>query len=117
MSAELGVGFGIKIFGGAFLALISGMFTHIYWALKRDKTKLDNTYTKKEVHDHVDLKLKPYDVKFDGLDKQLDVLAVLIKESIEKGDLDRGKNKEAISDIKTDIAVIINKLDNQKENS
>lgn len=117
MSAEIGIGFGIKILGSAFITLISGAIGHIYYALRRDKTKLDNTYTKKEVHEHVDLKLKPYDVKFKGLDKQLDTLTVLIKESIEKGDLDRGKNKEAISGIKTDIAVIINKLDNQKENS
>ena len=115
MSVEAGLGFGVKVLGGAFVAVISGAIGHIYYALRRDKTKLDNTYSRQEVNTQIDLKIKPVEVKLQSYDNQLRILTELMEKAIEVQNKRSAENLGAISDIKTDVAVILNEVKNIKE--
>ena len=63
MTTELAVGLGFKILWASF----AGFIAHIYWSIRRDKQKLDNTYTKDETDRAIEAKLEPTIQKVDNI--------------------------------------------------
>jgi len=104
MSAEVGIGFGIKLFGGAIMALVTGAVGHLYWMIRRDKDKLDKTLTKEETEQLVDLKLEPTNTKVDTI---FDLLHSMNESS--------HKTAEGIQDIGKNVAVLKNDMEHVKE--
>ncbi len=104
MSAELGVGLGIKIFGGTVVAFFTGAVGHLYWSIRRDKTKLDNTYTKQETEKLVNDKLEPTKQKVDAIHDLLKVMA-------DKSDI----TNTSLSTMNTSIEVMKNDMTHMKD--
>lgn len=104
MSAEVGIGFGIKLFGGAAMAFITGAVGHLYWMIRKDKTKLDQTLTKEETEQLVDLKLEPTKTKVETI---FDLLHSMNENS--------QTTAEGIQDIGKNVAVLKNDMEHVKE--
>lgn len=104
MSAEVGVGLGIKILWGALGTIVTGAISHIYWLIKKDKDKLDNTLTKDETEQLVDLKLEPTKTKVDTI---FDLLHTMNENS--------QTTAEGIQDIGKNVAVLKNDMEHVKE--
>lgn len=118
MSAEVGVGLGIKIFGGAIMAFVTGAVGHIYWMLRRDKTKLDNTYTKEETEELIDLKTlskedtaELVDLKLEPTKQKVDTIFELLHTMNET----TTKTNESIEGVGKGIAVLQNDMEHVKE--
>tara|TARA_R110000782_G_scaffold75562_1_gene150632 strand:+ start:8938 stop:9300 length:363 start_codon:yes stop_codon:yes gene_type:complete len=90
---------------------------YLAWLYRKDKTKLDNTITKKETGELIDLKIAPLEQKIEmqnaSLNDKFDLMVSLVKaESLEsKIQRDEAKkqvkeNTSLLCDIKTDVAVL-----------
>lgn len=96
---------------------------YLVWLHKRDKTKLENTYTKKETNDLIDLKVDPIrnecnnrtDSLHDKFDDKFDTLLELVKTNNEQNTLQRKENTDMLHEIKTSVAVVENEIKNIKE--
>lgn len=108
MSAELGIGLGVKLFGGSLTALIAGAFGHLYWSIRRDKTKLDNTYTKAETQQLIATTLEPTKQKVNEMSSVLQSL-------LEKVEKSNTETHTLLSEIKTNVAVVQNDIQHLKE--
>jgi len=100
MTTELAVGLGFKILWASF----AGFIAHIYWSIRRDKQKLDNTYTKDETDRAIEAKLEPTIQKVDNIHKMLEKV-------LEKIDYEKG----TISNINTNLKVAVNDISHMKE--
>ena len=92
---------------------------YLVWLHKRDKTKLDDTYTKHETSELIDLKIAPMGQKMDnqskGLHDKFDLLLVLVKSDNETNAGRRKEDSDMLHKISTSVAVIENEVSNLKE--
>jgi hypothetical protein len=108
--------------------------TYIWWTIKRDKKKLDDTYTKQETENLLNIKLDAQEratqlqlqanddktqLQLQANDEKLNILMALIKTDIEDAKADRNKTEDtlkqiqkSISTLSTKTAVTINKVEN-----
>jgi Mg2+ and Co2+ transporter CorA len=95
---------------------------YILWIHKKDKTKLEDTYNKKEINDLIDLKLNPVKQsiinKHESLNSKFDLIMVMVKENNAEAKEQRKENarqakdiQKYISDISENIAVMKNNLE------
>ena len=112
MSAEVMLWGFVKVvagFGGAF----------ILWITKTNHTKIQNTYTKEEANELIDLKVAPLEQKIDnqaaGLHDKFDLLLDIVRSDNEKNAIQRKDNTDMLHSINTNVAVIRNEVDNIKE--
>ena len=92
MSAEIG-----GLVGKFVYAAVAGVVAHIYWLLRKDKNKLDNTYTKEETEQLINLKLDP-------IIEKVDVMYEMLRK------IDNG-----IDAMNTSVAVVKNDMDHVKD--
>lgn len=101
----------------------TGIIPYLIWSHKRDKVKLDNTYSKKETNELIDLKIEPvrleYNGKTDSLHEKFDdkfgTLLELVKSNNEQNTLQRKENTDMLHEIRTSVAVVENEIKNIKE--
>tara|TARA_R110002153_G_scaffold58217_1_gene159646 strand:+ start:269 stop:622 length:354 start_codon:yes stop_codon:yes gene_type:complete len=98
------------ILGGLMKLGWTGIIPYLIWSYQKDKTKLENTYSKTETEDLFDLKMKPLLVQNENLEKKFDSLMELIKTDRVK----REENTGILQCIKTDVALTKNDLSHLK---
>lgn len=104
---------------------ISGFVAHIWWSIRRDKIKLDNTLSKTEAKDLIALNLAPIkqeiELKLDNQNARIDTLLSSFQASVESihetnktinEKLDHIQNN--VSEVKSNVAVLTNDLSNVK---
>lgn len=111
---------------GEALAVVVGkwawvtIFPYLFWLHKKDKTKLDNTYTKKETSELIDLKVEPIRQECNGITNSLhdkfDTLLDLVKSNNDQNTAQRSENNSMLHEIKTEVAVIKNDIKHITEN-
>mgnify|MGYP003657592311 CR=1 FL=1 len=96
-----------------------GFIPYLTWSYQRDKVKLEETITKKEAGELIDLKLAPLEQKIDnqaaGLHDKFDLLLDIVRSDNEKNSIQRKDNTDMLHSINTNVAVIKNEVDNIKE--
>lgn len=104
---------------------ISGLVGHIWWSIRRDKVKLDNTLTKAQTDDLIQLNLNPIkqelDLKIQAQNTRIDSLLTSFQASVESlHDTNKKINHKLdniqtdVSGVKQDVAVLKNEMSNVK---
>ena len=98
---------------------IGAVVAYLGWDYRKIRKKAEDSYTKKEVSDLVDLKIKPLTQKIDtstqGLIDKFDLLLVLVKENTEKNANRIKEDSVMLHKISTSVAVIESEVGNLKE--
>ena len=108
MSAEVMLWGLVKVvagFGGAF----------ILWITKTNHTKIQNTYTKEETNELIDMKVAPLEQKIDNQSKGFHDKFDLLLEIVKSDATQRKDNTDMLHSINTNVAVIKTEVDNIKE--
>tara|TARA_R110000850_G_C9809820_1_gene451288 strand:- start:110 stop:472 length:363 start_codon:yes stop_codon:yes gene_type:complete len=93
------------------------LLPYLAWLYRRDKTKLDNTITKKETGELIDLKLAPLEQKIEmqneSLNDKFDLIISIVKAESLESSVQREEAKNQVKEntsllcaIKTDVAVL-----------
>lgn len=103
-----------KILAGAFLGAIG-------WFTATSHKKLQDTYSKKETEHMIDLKVEPVkqacDSRTDAIHDKFDTLMDLVKSNNLQNTVQRKENNDMLHEIKVNVAVLSNKIENIQEMS
>jgi hypothetical protein len=98
---------------------IAAILGYLGYDYRKIRKKAEDSYTKDETKELIDLKIVPVDLKMDNQSKSLhekfDLLLVLVKDNTEKNADRRKEDSDMLHKISTCVAVIENDVSNLKE--